>query len=404
MAVESIALPFEPDLKDAWKERVEKELKGKSYSDFLEWQSLDGFQIEAWQDQLPDPTPNLPALGSPWRIVEPVYETDAQAANKKALDALMAGAEAIWFQKGFLGAAAEVAGNQIDQSIAPVFIEGESCKDVYRGMLKTGSEPEIQENTFAILNGQRFRERGATAVQEVALLLTQGIEWGRKHGFDAPMMFQVGNGSAFLTEIAKMRALRWLWSGILLREGQPSNNPTILATNLCNGYARNDEHSNILRATSAAMAGVIGGAQFIMIQPWDRHWNEKLDFSQRISRNIQTLLKEEARMDKNLNPADGSYFLEHLAVAITDAAWQVVQTIEKEGGFSAYARSGSLKNLLQASRQKQLLAYQEEHRTLLGVNKYPPADATAEPECQADQYELLPDYLHLPSELQNQAV
>lgn len=397
-------LPFEAFDTASWKALVEKELKGKSYEDYLIWNSLEGFNIEAWQDQLPVHVPQLPILEEAWKITEPVYDADAQKANQVALDALMNGAEAIWFDKGYLGAAAEVASKGIDQSAAPVFINGGDCFDPFRELLKSEADADFDHSfSHALLNGLRFRERGASAIQEVAFLIAQALEFGNAKGFDSPLIFKVGMGPQFLTELAKLRALRWIWAGILKNEHQPVKNPNVIAVNLTNSYALNDEYTNVLRATSSGMSAAMGGAQFVMIEPWDRHQHHEGSFSQRVSRNVQTLLKEEGRVDKNLNPADGSYFIENLTATIATAAWEMVQEIQSAGGFSVYAKSCTLKTAIDKHRSKILDAYKSNERILLGVNKFQPADTKQEVASGADHYALLPDFLALPYELQNSA-
>ena len=397
-------LPFPSFSSEVWKQRVERELKGKSYDDFLIWNSLDGFNMEAWSNSLPDSLPAVQPLSEPWKIVEPVYEEDARQANRHALEALMAGAEAIWFDKGYLGAAAEVACRNIDREIAPVFIDEGNYVDPYRHLLKTAETDDSPREGAWLINGVRLRERGANLIQEAAVMLAQAIELGDRQGYEVPILFKSGIGNGFLSEIAKLRALRWIWSGVLKQRGLTPANPTLLAVNLSNTYAINDEHSNILRATSSAMSAVIGGAQFIMVEPWNKHWKENDPFSARISRNIQTLLKEEGRMDKNLNPADGSYFIENLTATIAEKVWEQVTEIQRAGGFTAYARSRKLKEALADSRKKSAEAYTSGSNVLLGVNKYPPAEPKQEHNADTTCYALLPDYLFIPAELQNEQV
>lgn len=393
-------LPFISDSTESWKARVEKELKGKSFEDHLIWKSSEGFEIEAWQNTLPSPLASLPPLESPWKILEPIYATDAQTANSLALDALMHGAEGIWFYKSFMGAAAEVAGKVVDTKVAPVFVRGGNCIDPFRNLLKHGENQSIPEGVTLLLSGKRLRERGAGVVDEVAFLITQAIEIGNNAGFETPMLFHTGVGNAFLTEIGKLRALRWLWSSVLANEGKPLQSPSILASNLSITYAQNDEHTNILRATSAAMSSVLGGAQMVMTEPWNKGWKEDDAFSRRISRNIQTLLKEEGRLDKNLNQADGSYFIEHLTTVIATQAWKKVQHIEQAGGFTAYALAGTLRSYLEASGEHIRNSFLHGDRVLLGVNKFLPNEVKKEAEAKSSAYKLLPDVLSLPYEVQ----
>lgn len=394
---------FPKDTTDAWRNRVERELKGKSYEDFLIWKSNEGFEIEAWQNSRPSPLPRLIAPSDPWKIIEPIYSTDAQEANKLALAALNVGAEAVWFQKSFLGAASQVASQGIDKGIAPVFIRNGNITNPFHSLLKSGqsNDTESEETTF-YLDGNRLRERGAGVIDELAILLSQAIELGRKTNFEKQPLFVSGIGNAFLTEVAKLRALRWLWLSILQKEGKTPQNASILAKNLTIGYALNDEHTNILRATSSAMSSAIGGAQYVMIEPWDRSWKDQNTFSSRISRNIQNLLKEEARLDKNLNPADGSYLIENLTVKIAKLAWAKVNEIESKGGFTEYALSGQLKSGLNKSRAQIIDSYEKNRSILVGVNKFQSSEMKTETKRSSSHYELLPDLMEIPFALQNQ--
>ena len=244
----------------------------------------------------------------------------------------------------------------------------------------------MQVQFTAVQFRNRLRERGANVIDEIALLLTQAIEFGSKTNFDSQPIFITGIGNAFLTEISKLRALRWLWQSILVSEGKTAVNASILAKNLTITYAQNDEHTNILRATSSAMSAVIGGASYVMIEPWDRKWKEQNTFSSRISRNIQNLLKEEARLDKNLNPADGSYLIENLTLEIAKLAWERVQEIEKAGGFTVFAKSGQLNDMLRKSRIDQLGDYESNSSVLLGLNKFPGSPMKPEQEFKNSPY------------------
>jgi len=382
-----------------WKSIVQKELKEKAYADYLIWKSLDGFEIESWQNELPIDRAKLVPLTEPWKITEPIFETDAKLANTLALNALNSGAEAIWFDKSFHGAAADVATHGIDQHIARVFVRENTWHDPFKSLLHSGISRELNNKTY-LLNGLRMRERGANAVQEIGFVIAQFLELLETKGAHLDCIVQLGYGSSFITETAKTRAFRWLWRSVLEHEGLPAQNPTIIATNAGNEYSQHDEHTNILRGTSAAMSAAVGGVSFIMIRPWDRNWRTNNDFSARVSRNIQTLLKDEARLDKNLNPADGSFFIENLTTAMAKAAWQLVQKIQTKGGFSQYAISGQLKAEMEQARYQQLDAYRGNGKTLLGINKFKPTDQKVDLLPIVNEYALLPDYFFIPTEIQ----
>lgn len=399
MKTSPLDIPFLPQSTSEWKARVEKELKGKSYAEFLEWDSSEGFQIEAWQDASDHQKISLPPLRNPWKILHPVYEEEAKDASKEALNALMNGAEAIWINKGFKGAAALLATKDIDQSIAPVFIRSVNINDVFKPLLKSGTDIAVEmPEGNVLINGLRMRERGASVIEEIALSVSQGIALLNSGTSPEDIHISTGLGTSYLTEIAKTRALRLLWSGVLRTLRLPVSNPTLIGINLRIDYSNSNEYSNILRATSSAQSGVIGGVTYMMIEPWNRGWQSDYNFSSRISRNIQNLLREEGRLDKNLNPSDGSYFIDNLTSNIAHQAWSIVQNIEAEGGFESFTKSGNLKALLEKSRYKLIENFQSGEKVVLGVNKYPPANPVKIVVPNRSSYLHLPDHVHLPSQ------
>lgn len=398
MTGSDLNIPFDPLSWEEWKSQVEKELKGKSYNEFLTWTNDASITIESWQNTLPETLADLPSVSEPWKILEPIYEQDAKQANDLALNALNQGAEAIWFQKSFKGAAAEVAVKGIDQNIAPVFIQKETLSDPFEVLLKTGDAKIFKDHRPLLINGKRLRERGANELLELAALMSQCIEVCDKYGYDSDITILTSIGTNYLTEIAKLRALRWIWNSIL-KQNSVDAPVKAIAINLTNNYAQNDEHTNILRASSAAMSAVVGGANYLMIQPWDAHWKAPNDFSARISRNIQVLLKEESHMDKNTNAADGAYFIENLTTEMAKKAWDMIQCIEQNGGFSEYAKSKQLFTDIEHNASQLMEAYSKE-KALLGVNKFLPREVNSETAPKSSTYELLPSYLSIPHQIQ----
>ncbi|GAB5539154.1 MAG: hypothetical protein Salg2KO_12570 [Salibacteraceae bacterium] len=400
MAIKQVSIPFQSINQSDWRAQVDKELKGKSYDDFLIWKTQNGFDIESWQQELPTTIPAPPLKVDPWKIMEPISETDAQHANKMALDALNNGAESIWFDKSFKGAAAEVVCNQIDQSIAPVFINESNVYDAYKPFLKRGVEWNLPDAGTILLDGERFRERGASPVHELAILISQVIELNR-HATKVEVLIKTAMGSSLLMEIAKLRALRWLIDSVNENMQNTVDYPRFIASNLSSFYSINDEYTNLLRATNSALAGVLGGADYICVRPWDKQWKGGNPFSARISRNIQNLLKEESKLDKSFNPMDGSYFVENLTNEIARCAWEKVRSIEDQGGFLEYSRKGQLMMDMQDNREEIIKSHLNQESVLLGVNKYQPVDMKPEPLPTDSEYQMLPPILHLSLELQN---
>lgn len=390
---------FNADAYQDWKKRVEKELKGESFEDHLVWKSQEGFEQPSYEHDLPSPLPQLVPRKEAWKIIEPIFEGDALTANKHALSALNAGAEGIWFNKAFLGAAAQVASKEIINEVAPVFIKGGNVIDVFKPLFNNKDivKAGASNDCYYLLDGGCYRDRGATLTAEIAYLLSSAISLLDQGVQPEKILFKSAYGSAFLSEIAKTRALRWLWASLLAHRSLSISNPFILATNLNHHYPKADEHNNILRATSSAISAIIGGADLLMITPWNHHWHQRDEFSTRISRNIQLLLKEESRLDKNLNPADGAYFIESMTQKMAKVIWDKTRTILKAGGFNQFVLSRQLLDELTKMRTNLIFTYKENENTLLGINKYPPAIVPEEQAPPFTKYELLPDYCHIPT-------
>ena len=103
-----------------------------------------------------------------------------------------------------------------------------------------------------------------------------------------------------------------------------------------------DPYINVLRATTEAMAAAIGGADAVQVEAFDRTYREPDETSLRLARNTQLILKQEAWLDRTVDAAGGSYYLENLTDSLAREAWKLFQEIEAAGGFLQYSASGAL--------------------------------------------------------------
>ena len=196
------------------------------------------------------------------------------------------------------------------------------------------------------VNGNYFSKNGVNLIEEVAYTLAQGVEYLNRlteKGISPKQIadkiqFNLGTGSNYFFEIAKIRAIRILWNTILEHYKVADSIMYIHSETSINNDYEEDENYNILRNTTRAMSAIIGGCDSLAVKPHDIS-NNKLDFSNRIARNIQHLLKEEAFFDKVTNPADGSYYIEQLTDEIASKSWKLFQEIEEKGGFLDFSEN-----------------------------------------------------------------
>ena len=199
--------------------------------------------------------------------------------------------------------------------------------------------------------------------------------------------FNFGVSSNYFMEIAKFRAARFLWANIVFAYGDKcprtcsNNQPDGLER--CGGKMRIhaqtsewnmtifDAHVNLLRTQTEAMSAILAGVDSLTVLPFDAAYKESDDFSERIARNQQLLLKEESHFDKIVDPAAGSYYLENLTESIANQAWKLFLEVEEKGGFIAEVEAGNIQTVINATNEARRKAVSSRREVLLGSNQYP---------------------------------
>ncbi len=235
-------------------------------------------------------------------------------------------------------------------------------------------------------SGMPFHAAGGSAVDELALVLAESVEYLRQLGergvepaHAAPrMMFQFSLGSNFFMELAKIRAARIAWSRVQEAFGlaEPSPLRGVGRTGLFNKTVF-DPYVNMLRTTTEAFCGVLGGLEAITVGTFDECVRESDAFSRRIARNTHTILAEECELARVVDPAGGSWYLESLTDEVLRAAWSRFQEIEAVGGIAGAFRSGKVAEICGASRGEHEKRLNGRRFSLIGTNVY--ANPTEEP-------------------------
>ncbi len=188
-----------------------------------------------------------------------------------------------------------------------------------------------------------IHNQGSTIARELAILLAKGSEYlvQLEHlGVKAQvacqhLRFSVSVGNDFFMELAKIRALRLLWALVLKGFGVEET-PQIHIHALTSAVAQTeDEYSNMIASTTQAMSATIAGADSLTVLPADMVFGSSNDFTKRIARNVQHILKHESYFDRVVDPAEGSYYIEKMTEEIADLAWLKFKKIEATGGLLA---------------------------------------------------------------------
>jgi methylmalonyl-CoA mutase len=354
--------------------------------------------------------------GNQWLVRQNIKVTDYSAANRKALEILMKGIDSVGFiiedpetinEKNFAvllegiesegseinfstnGKAREIISlliaisekNGINKSvlrgaveadpIGRLMLNGTLCIPVEAGFDYLAS---LTRDTLSLphyrniqVNGSNFTNTGAGTVAELAFsismavdYLDQLIERGIKADDAASKIrFSFGTGSNYFMEIAKLRAARLIWS-LIADAYAPSQKEAFRmeihsVTKVWND-AVDDPYINMLRTQTEAMSAILGGTDSLTVNPYDIADKAPDEFSERIARNQQLILREEAWFDKVIDPSAGSYYIENLTALIAENSWKLFIEIENKGGFLSAINSGFVEEQIKnvASRAKKV--------------------------------------------------
>lgn len=368
-----------------------------------------------------------------WNINEYISEGDAREANKTALEILRMGAQSITFicmteDSGLSGVRIENKADMsallndipIDQvpvdfkcgagarAILDLFInealnrnfnlndlKGSVDTDPISELMLSGSHnPSAFDELKSVISrvskqmhgfkglcvhGEIFGDSGASAVEELAFSLASGVEYmDRLTSMDltpdqiaGQMGFSFSIGSDYFMEIAKLRAARLLWA--IIMQQYNCNEKSMSIKTVSSGWNQTvyDSYTNMLRGTVAAMAATIGGSEAVHVSPLDSAYENPGEFTRRMARNTQLILKNESYIDRVIDPSAGSYYIESLTSSISEAAWELFLEVEKAGGIIEALKSGLIQDEIEETRRSKDSDLETGRATLLGVNRYP---------------------------------
>ena len=413
-------VPFEKKL--VWKTG-----EGFNVNPFYRAEDIEGLKTT---ESLPGEFPYVRGTkkDNDWKVRQNIEVCCFKGANEKALDLLTKGVTSLGFiikgdevneeniatlLEGICPASVELNFNTCNCKaekligiLADYFkgkgVDAEKCYgsvnyDAFKKPLVKGKEnSEWVEGAAAVLkagqalpnyrvlavNAFLFNNAGAYISQELGYALAWGNELMAKlteAGFTADevakkIKFNFGISSNYFMEIAKFRAARWLWAEIVA-----AYKPACECACKMVAHAQTSEwnmtvydaHVNLLRSQTEAMSAALAGVDSITVRPFDKIYQTPDDFSERIARNQQLLLKEECHLDKVVDPSAGSYYVEVLTNSLADVAWKLFLEVEEKGGFSVAVNAGEIQNAVNASNVVRKKAVATRREILLGSNQYP---------------------------------
>jgi len=231
------------------------------------------------------------------------------------------------------------------------------------------------------ISGYHMHEAGATAVQELAFTLADGMDYvraARAKGLDvdafAPRLsFFFGIGMNFFMEVAKLRAARLLWHRIMDGFGARTEKSKMLRTHCqTSGVSlmEQDPYNNIVRTALEAMAAVLGGTQSLHTNSFDEAIALPTDFSARIARNTQLILAEESGVANVADPLGGSYYVEALTNELAEKAWALIEEVEALGGMTRAVAQGMPKRRIEEAAAARAARADRGETVIVGVNRY----------------------------------
>jgi len=240
------------------------------------------------------------------------------------------------------------------------------------------------------ISGYHMQEAGATAVQELAFTLADGLEYvraARSRGLDvdafAPRLsFFFAIGMNFFMEVAKLRAARFLWAKIM---GQfaPKNPLSLALRTHCQtsgvSLTEQDPTNNVVRTAVEALAAVLGGTQSLHTNSYDEAIALPTPTSARVARNTQLILQHEAGVTQVVDPLAGSYFVESLTASLVAEAEKLIAEVEEMGGMTKAVEAGMPKLRIEEAAARRQARVDRGEDVIVGVNKYQ-AEAAEQPE------------------------
>jgi len=256
------------------------------------------------------------------------------------------------------------------------------------------------------VNAVTLNNKGAYCMQELGYALAWGNEYMQQltdAGVDATLAakkikFNMGISENYFMEIAKFRAGRMLWAEIVKQYNPQCDCACQMIVNaITTEYNMTifDAHVNLLRSQTETMSAALAGVHSIVVTPFDAAYEKPDDFSERIARNQQLLLKEECHFNIVVDPSAGSYYIETLTESLAKEAWKEFLAVEEKGGFLEAIKSGAVQEDIDATNAKRHTLAAQRREFILGTNQFPNFNEKSEGKRPLNNTRLAADFENL---------
>lgn len=296
-----------------------------------------------------------------------ILKTFAQYANKQNID-LLSLQTGIGFD--FISELAE-------KGYLPNTLE--ECWAQVTDIVKWNSK-NMPQNRIISIDATIYESAGASIVQEMAYALATAISYLKylqNAGLaieDLAPLFQVklSLGSNLFMEIAKVRAFRLLWSEMIKAFGGEEDLQKVWIHGKTAKFNKTiyDIYVNVLRTATEGFAGVIGGVDSLEISCFNELIAQPDEFSSRMARNQQNILKEEAHFNKVIDPAGGCYYIEWLTNELANKSWALMQEMESKGGMLECISSGYINDSIATIAKQRIDKVNKRKDIFVGINMF----------------------------------
>lgn len=394
---------FQEITPQAWKNKIQVDLKGADYNETLLWKTNEGITVKPFytKEDRTHQQINLPNKG--FNICQSILVENEEKANSFALNSIQRGANCIefiinktinhqillknidtkntllYFKVNFLSA-------EYITELA-TYINSENTYfniDIIGNLANTGNWykslksdykylEKITQNTRNPLavNTSIYQNAGANIIQQLAYTLAHANEYLNHFGskISKKIHFNFSVGSNYFFEIAKLRAFRTLWSSLLKEYGTNNETTHIFAQPTLRNKTLYDYNVNMLRTSSECMSGILGGANTVSNISYDKIFHKSNEFGERIARNQLLILQQESQLSEAQNIANGSYYIESITQQLAQQALEIFKQIEKGGGFLKQLKEGTIQRKIKESAEKEQEQFNKGELVLLGSNK-----------------------------------
>jgi len=391
--------------------QIHKDLNSLSYDSTLTWESLDGIKIQPFYDRFNANKKKLVnSFPKYWKTSHTIVVKNdlkmaleaCKAAKKQDVEIIMLRLSNTTLSiKELVDAFEEIEliFYLIFEIIPPVkFLKELDLKnwififDPITQLAQTGNWLIDQEadlkawstlvhakkrTSYIYIDNRIHQNAGATIPQQLSFALSQAVDYLSRINSSTEsveVVFHVALGSNYFFEIAKIQALKTVFSAILSVYDFKIKYKVIAEPSQRN-LTIQDYNVNMLRSTIAMMAGILGGSDVLNNLSYDTAFNKPNEFGDRIAQNQLLILKKESFFDQVTNPAEGSYYIEQLTQEFAEHALNDFKEIEGKNGFMSLLLDEEIQKRISKSAQREQDLFDRGELVLIGVNRYQDFDA-----------------------------